>query len=179
MRATGTTWDAARRTSSPSSWRKARQQRARSRTRTHILFWLTLFRSCAGGWPSDPFAALSLAVQGEVAALAAVKQARFREGLDWAQTAARLGISETRVRTPHTPKAFAVSFSCADVARVLQVRGVLRRDSVKIPLVQDAEPLEASPSRKHTHALIALLSLICARSHFSRAHFPATSSSPL
>jgi 23S rRNA pseudouridine1911/1915/1917 synthase len=32
-----------------------------------------------------------------------------------------------------------------------QVRGVLRRDSVKIPLVQDAEPLEARPSRAHTH----------------------------
>ena len=76
---------------------------------------------CAGPWPADPFAALEAASAGEAASLAALKALRFREGLDWEEAAARFGRGVT----------------------VARLRGILRRDSLTIPLVQDAEPLEA------------------------------------
>ena len=75
----------------------------------------------AGPWPADPFAAVALAEAGEVAALAKLKQLRFREGLDWEAAALRFG---------------------ARPATLPRLRGILRRDSVKIPLVRDAEALE-------------------------------------
>ena len=82
--------------------------------------WLTADALCAGPWPADPFTALEVAVAGEAASLATLKALRFREGLDWEAAAARFGRGVT----------------------VTRLRGILRRDSLTIPLVQDAEPLE-------------------------------------
>lgn len=62
---------------------------------------------------------------GEAASRAALKTLRFREGLDWEAAAQRFGGGVT----------------------VTRLRGILRRESLTIPLVQDAEPLEARPSR--------------------------------
>ena len=80
---------------------------------------------CAGPWPADPFVALEAAAAGEAASLAALKQLRFVEGLDWEAAAARFGRGVT----------------------VSRLRGILRRDSRTIPLVQDAEALEVRRAR--------------------------------
>ena len=89
------------------------------------LWRLTRAALRAGPWPADPFAALEVAAAGEAASLATLKALRFREGLDWEQAAARFGRGVT----------------------VSRLRGILRRDSLTIPLVQDAEPLEARRCR--------------------------------
>jgi len=111
-----TTWASVRLTWWPTSCRKARSAAGvASRLAAAHAFWL------AGAWPADPFAALEAAAAGETASLATLKQLRFREGLDWEAAAARFGRGVT----------------------VSRLRGILRRDSLTIPLVQDAEPLEA------------------------------------
>lgn len=96
-------------------------------------FWL------AGAWPADPFAALEAAAAGEVASLATLKQLRFREGLDWEAAAARFGRGVT----------------------VSRLRGILRRDSLTIPLVQDAEPLEACAVQPVDRARLSC-AIVCA-----------------
>ena len=91
-----------------------------------------------GPWPADPFAALEVAVAGEAASLATLKTLRFREGLDWEAAAERFGRGVT----------------------VSRLRGILRRDSLTIPLVQDAEPLEARACRSAKLPLALTLSLL-------------------
>ena len=97
----------------------------------------------AGPWPADPFAALEVAAAGEAASLATLKALRFREGLDWEQAAARFGRGVT----------------------VARLRGILRRDSLTIPLVQDAEPLEARLCRRLQLPLPLRCPLLCASGH--------------
>ena len=104
---------------------------------------LTLRAVCTGPWPADPFAALEVAVAGEAASLATLKALRFREGLDWEQAAARFGRGVT----------------------VARLRGILRRDSLTIPLVQDAEPLEARLGRRLQLPLPLRCPLLCASGH--------------
>ena len=115
-----TTWASARRTWWHTSWRKARLPRLLPRAGSCGGGTALADASHAGPWPADPFAALEVAVAGEAASLATLKALRFREGLDWEAAAARFGRGVT----------------------VTRLRGILRRDSLTIPLVQDAEPLE-------------------------------------
>ncbi len=94
---------------------------------------------------------LAAAEAGEAAALATVKALRFGpRALGWAEAAAAMGPGVTEKR----------------------VRGVLRRDSVKIPLVRDAEPLEARSSgacsgaaAAHTRAYALSSRALRSRSH--------------
>lgn len=79
---------------------------------------LVAFILTQGDWPAQPSDAVTLAARGEVAALAALKEARFHQGLSWAQAATALGCSERRLRA------------------------LLRKDSLTIPLVRDQEPLD-------------------------------------
>ena len=71
-----------------------------------------------GPWPASAAEAFAGAAAGEAALLAALKRLRFREGRSWEEAAAEL-----RTTVP-------------------RLRGVLRRDSLSISLVRDAEPVE-------------------------------------